>query len=67
MSEKYYVVSESELQEHWRQGVLVGTVRGPRNLPGPRLAREACRAREVESIGGGMWQPADCAFEEEDV
>jgi hypothetical protein len=48
MSDKFYVVSESELQEYWLQGFRAGHDIGPRNTPEPRLARDACRARPLD-------------------
>lgn len=65
MSERYYVVSEEELQQlasasAWGVEQCYG---GPKSPYNEAEIKAACRAREVEPIGGGMWQLTDWDFQ----
>lgn len=63
--QRYYVVSEEELNEMLSAEYSLGLCDGSGGGAPPDLvnkadqAEAACRAREVDSIGGGMWQAAD--------
>lgn len=60
--ERFYVVSESELDQLVRMSMLFqnGGQVVEANLD---WAEATCRAREVECIGGGMYQLTDWDFE----
>ena len=61
MSKKYYVVSEMEL--NYLTNTASDYETGDCSSASLEYAKAACRARPVESIGGGMWQREDEDFE----